>query len=199
MEHDLAGRDRMMPRDVDGRPTRPIDPPPGVSPRSGAVLLLLYPSAGKVYVPLTVRAGSLRHHSGEVSLPGGSFDAADGALQRTALREAWEELGIVPETVELVCELAPVWIPVSNFRIMPYLGVAHERPDFKPSPGEVATVIEAPIGELVDPANVASEVREIRGRQMHVPYFAIAGHKVWGATALILAQLVSRLEAAAAR
>ena len=183
-----------MPRDAEGRPARPADAPPEAAPRLGAVLLLLYPHAGDIYVPLTVRTASLRHHSGEVSLPGGGFEPRDGTLEQTALREAWEELGIAPDTVELAGELTPVWISVSNFRITPFVGFTSERPPLKPAPTEVAAVIEVPLSTIADPNIVHSETRELRGRLLHIPYFAIGDYKVWGATALILAQLVGRLE-----
>ena len=190
---DLAARERLMPHDQAGIAARPIDAPAGVTPRIGAVLVLLYPAAGDLHVPLTVRTAALRTQSGEISLPGGGFDREDGTLARTALREAWEELGIKPETVELVVDLTPVWIPVSNFRITPFVGLTFERPQFNPAPAEVAAVVEAPLNRLADPSIVRSELRELRGRMLHVPYFALDGHKVWGATALILAQLIGRL------
>jgi len=91
-EHALNARERLMPRDGQGRAARPLDAPPGVVPRVGAVLLLLYPHRGEPYLPLTVRTASLRNHSGEVSLPGGGFDAADGNVGYSAPRDtalAW--------------------------------------------------------------------------------------------------------------
>jgi 8-oxo-dGTP pyrophosphatase MutT (NUDIX family) len=192
-ERDLSARERLMPRDAQGRSTRPVDAPEGIIPRVGAVLVLLYPHRGDLHIPLTVRTASLRHHSGEVSLPGGGFDAADETLDRTALREASEELGIVSSDVEIVTSLTPVWIPVSHFRITPYVGIAAQRPRFTPAPAEVAMVIEAPLATLTDPRNIQSEVRELRGGMVQVPYFAVGDHHVWGATALVLAQLVGRL------
>jgi 8-oxo-dGTP pyrophosphatase MutT (NUDIX family) len=191
--HDLSARERLMPYDEAGAPARPVDAPPGVTPRIGAVLVLLYPAGSELFVPLTVRNVSLRTHSGEISLPGGSFDAADETLARTALREAWEEIGVEPLTVEIVTDLTPVWIPVSNFRITPIVGLTNARPQFMPAPAEVAAVVEAPLNRLADPSLVRSELRELRGRMVHVPYFALDEHKVWGATALILAQLIGRL------
>ncbi len=191
---DTAARERLMPRDPAGHPARSSAPPPGASPRLGAVLLLLYPVSGALHVPLTVRTGSLRHHSGEVSLPGGSFDPADDTLERTALREAWEELGVVPDAVEVVTDLTPVWISVSNFFITPFVGLMPERPALKPAPAEVAEVIEVLVRALANPEIVQSEIRNLRGTSLHIPYFAIAGYKVWGATALVLAQLVGRLQ-----
>jgi 8-oxo-dGTP pyrophosphatase MutT (NUDIX family) len=191
--HDVVAREQLMPRDRSGAATRPINPPPGASPRAGAVLVLLYPVEGEIHVPLTVRTASLRTHSGEISLPGGGYDAEDKTLSQTALREAWEELGVEPETVEIVTDLMPVWIPISNFRIMPFVGLTHERPIFRPAPAEVAAVVEAPLSRLADPACIQSELRELRGQMVHIPYFALDEHKVWGATALILAQLIGRL------
>ena len=192
-ERDMQARERLMPRDDEGRSTRRSVPPPGVTPRASAVLALLYPVDGELHVPLTVRTGSLRNHSGEVSLPGGRWDHADGALDRTALRETWEELGVAPEHVELVANLTPVWIPVSNFQITPFVGFAAVRPAFAPAHHEVAELIEAPLRLFLDPDAVHSEVRNLRGAPVRIPYFAVAGHKVWGATALVLAQLAGRL------
>ncbi len=194
-EHDLAARERLMPRDDAGQPARPTEAPPGVSPRPCSVLVLLYPHRDELYLPLTVRTASLRNHSGEVSFPGGSFDPADGTLEQTALREAWEELGVVPANVEIVAGLTPVWIPVSNFRITPYVGFASERPSFNPAPDEVAALLEVPLNTLADHRIVHSEIRTLRGRLLHIPFYAIGDYKVWGATALILAQLLSRLAA----
>ena len=198
-DRDLVARERLMPRDEDGAAARPIDPPPGVTPREGAVLLLVYPHADDLYVPLTVRPLSLRMHSGEVSLPGGRADPDDGALEQTALREAWEELGVVPDAVEIVAALTPVWIPVSNFHLSPYVGFTAGRPPFNPSPDEVAALIETPLSMLADPAIIHTELRDLRGRLLHVPYFLINGYKVWGATAMVLAQLVGRLTEETAR
>jgi 8-oxo-dGTP pyrophosphatase MutT (NUDIX family) len=135
----------------------------------------------------------LRNHSGEVSLPGGSFDPADGTMEQTALREAWEELGVPPERVDIVAALSPVWIPVSNFRITPFVGFMPERPPFKLAAGEVAALIETPLSALRRPDVLQGELREVRGRHLHVPYFAIDDYKVWGATALVLAEFVARV------
>ncbi len=187
-------RERLMPRWLDGSAARPIEPPPGApTPRQGAVLVVLYPHNGTLYLPLTVRTTALRNHSGEVSLPGGGYDATDGDLSRTALREAWEELAIPPETIQLWTSLTPIWIPVSDFQITPFVGSVAERPQFAPAPNEVAELIEAPLDAFLQPDDIQHEQRERRGQMMHIPYFAIGAHKVWGATALVLAELVGRL------
>ena len=192
--HALQAREQLMPRDDEGRSARPIEPPPDVVPRIGAVLVLLYPHLDEPHLPLTVRTASLRTHSGEVSLPGGGFDPADGVLEQTALREAWEELGVPPRDVEIVAMLSPVWIPVSNFRITPYVGLMSERPRFTLAMSEVAALIEVPLRAFTRSDVVRHEERELRGRRLHVPYFAIGDYKVWGATALVLAEFLARVQ-----
>lgn len=191
-------RERLMPRFVlpgnDGRIVRPNTPPlNGPPPRLGAVLALLYPHADEVYLPLTVRTAALRNHSGEISLPGGSYDPTDGDLRHTALREASEELAIPPEAVTIWTQLTPVWIPVSNFEITPFVGWAEQRPDFSSAPGEVAELIEVPLRLLLQPETIQREERMIRDQRMDIAFFAVGEHKVWGATAIVLAELVGKL------
>lgn len=187
-------RDRLMLHFVEGGAPRPIAPPAhGPTPRQGAVLILFYPHADDIFFPLTVRTAALRNHSGEVSLPGGGYDLEDGDLSRTALREAWEELAIRPESVELWTALTPVWIPVSNFQITPYVGWTTQQPSYTPAPDEVAEIIEVPLSTLLRPEIVQREIWERRGVTMDVPFFAIGTHKVWGATSLVLAEAVGKL------
>jgi 8-oxo-dGTP pyrophosphatase MutT (NUDIX family) len=187
-------REHLMPRWLDGTSSRPIAPPPDAPPsRSGAVLVLLYPHLDTIYLPLTVRTASLRDHSGEVSLPGGAWDDEDGDLAQTALREGWEELAIPPAAITIWTELTPVWIPVSNFQITPFVGWIDERPPFTPALDEVAELIEAPLPVLLQPDIIQHQTRERRGTLMHIPYFAIGKHVVWGATALVLAEVVGKL------
>ena len=87
----LASEELFVIRDLAGHALRPMEPLPGVTPREAAALLLLYPSAGELWLPLTVRSARLTTHRGEVSLPGGGADPGDGSSVQTALREAWEE------------------------------------------------------------------------------------------------------------
>ena len=187
-------RERLMLRFLDGGAARPVAPPPGApTPLAGAVLALLYPHNDEICLPLTARTAALRKHSGEVSLPGGRFDDEDRDLSQTALRESWEELAIPPAQVALWTSLTPVWIPVSNFQITPFVGWSELRPDFMPAASEVAELIEVPLRTLMQPEIIREEQWERSGAQMHVPFFAIGPYKVWGATALVLAELVGKL------
>lgn len=183
----------LLVRDPSGTVYRPLDPPPGITARPGAVLILLYPAGEDLRLPLTVRSDALPNHRGEVSLPGGGTDPHDAGPAATALRECHEELGIAPSAVEVWGELAPIYIAPSNFRITPVVGFCASEPELRINHGEVSAVISVTLRELLDPARVVTEQWQLRGRTMLVPFFDIAGHKVWGATALILSELVARI------
>ncbi|GIV98213.1 MAG: coenzyme A pyrophosphatase [Herpetosiphonaceae bacterium] len=189
---DDEARSRLMPRLLDGKPARPPGPPPGVVPRVGAVLALLYPHAGELMLPLTVRSELLTNHRGEVSLPGGAADPDDPDLSWTALRESQEELGIAPEAIELWGTLTPVYIRPSNFQITPYVGYIAEPPELRPHAREVAQVLELPLRHLLHPETVVVEEWVRQGTPMLVPFYLFQGFKIWGATAIILSQLAAR-------
>ncbi len=180
-------------RDLDGRSIRPLQPPPGTTPREAAVLLLLYPRAGELWLPLTVRSARLTTHRGEVSLPGGGSDPEDDGPIATALREAWEELGINSAHVEVLGTLSSFYIPPSNNRLTPVVGLSLSEPELCPDPDEVEAAFSVPLRLLLDPATICEEIWERREVAARVPFFALEGYKVWGATALLLSELVARL------
>lgn len=180
-------------RDLAGQVLRQMEPPPGATPRPAAVLLLLYPYLGELWLPLTVRSSRLPAHRGEVSLPGGATDPEDADAAATALRETHEELGIDPTSVTIWGRLSPFYIPPSNFQLSPVVGFSPAPPAITPSPYEVEQVFHVPLSRLLDPATVQVEEWTRRDIRMQVPFFALEGHKVWGATALLLSELVARI------
>ena len=165
--------------------------------RDAAALLLLYPHAGDWHLPLTVRGFDLRHHTGQVSLPGGRVDAGE-SIEAAALREAAEEVGVDPAAVRVVGQLTPIRIPISGFLLHPVIGIADARPEFRPDDWEVARLIEVPLESLRDTSiiQIAHRTREVDGRveDMEVPCFAIDGEQVWGATAMVLAEFLALLD-----
>ena len=153
------------------------------------VLVLLYPREGGLHLVLTRRTTKVIHHQSQISFPGGQMDAQESPVE-TALREGEEELDIRPAEVRVLGELTPLYIPPSNYCIYPIVAAAEKPPDFRPSPHEVAEVIEVPLGHLLDPKNIKREIWPLHGLDVTVPYYHFQGHKIWGATAMVLAELL---------
>ncbi|MDI7277425.1 MAG: CoA pyrophosphatase, partial [Anaerolineae bacterium] len=170
--------------------------PPPARYRDGAVLLLLYPREGALHLALTRRCDHLAAHAGQISLPGGLCEAEDPSLAAAALRETQEELGLAPQSLELLGQLTPVEIPVSGYRVHPWVAYSPAQPSFRPDPCEVAELLEVPLAQLLDPGTVGEEQRLIRGREVQVPFYRLGQHKVWGATAAVLAEFLALLRAA---
>ncbi len=172
----------------------PLKFPEGAA--NGAALLLVYPHDETLHLALTVRGSGLRNHTGQVSLPGGRVEEGE-TFEAAALREASEEIGVDPGTVELFGRLTPLHIPASGFLLHPIVGFTSMRPAFQRAEWEVARIIEAPVSLLADPSVIKREirVRMVKGQSIDVdvPYFDIDGEKVWGATAMVLAEFCAIL------
>jgi len=154
----------------------------------------MYPHEDAWHVPLTIRGSGLRHHTGQVSLPGGRLDHPGESIEDAALREAHEEIGVAPSSVELLGRLTPLPIAVSGHMLHPVIGVAARRPAFALAADEVERLIELPIARLLQPDVIAWEQRMRLSDAVDVPYFAIDGAQVWGATAMVLAEFIAVLE-----
>ena len=175
-----------------GRPSRSADRIPSDA-RLAAVLVLLYPHRGMLHLPLTVRHDRLPDHPGQVSLPGGAIEQSESS-QAAALREFHEELGADGHKIELLGRLSEVYVEVSNFAVQPWIGATADRPLLVPNPAEVQQVLEVPLAELVDPANLGCHQRRHEGEPYTAPHFSCQSHRVWGATCLILGELVTLLD-----
>jgi len=164
-------------------------PPPNV--RHAAGLLLVFPDdAGHSHLVLTVRAGSLGRHGGQVSLPGGVIEPGE-SYAHAALREAHEEIALDPALVTVAGALSPIDIPVSNFRLHPIVGLSDARPALAPADGEVAKILDVAIGDLAAPGALARSTRERDGVRIDVPVFRAGGEEIWGATAMVLAEFLT--------
>jgi 8-oxo-dGTP pyrophosphatase MutT (NUDIX family) len=166
--------------------------------RDGAALLLVYPHDDTVHIALTVRGSGLRNHTGQVSFPGGRVDDGE-TFEQAAVREANEEIGVDPRTLEILGRLTPLHIPVSRYILHPIVACTSMRPAFQRAEWEVARIIEAPVSVLGDPKTIKREIRTrvVSGQtvEVDVPFYDIDGEKVWGATAMVLAEFCAILAA----
>ncbi len=168
---------------------------PGVDPansRPAAGLLLLFPVDGEACLLLTVRASHLPSHAGQVSLPGGQVEPGE-TIEVAALREAHEEVGLDPAGVRVVGRLTPLHIPVSGFMLHPVVALAERRPDLQPAEREVERILEVSLDDLLDPARRLSRriLRDGDRGEVEVPYIDVRGAELWGATAMVLSELLS--------
>jgi 8-oxo-dGTP pyrophosphatase MutT (NUDIX family) len=163
---------------------------PGSDARIAAVLILLYPANGSVHTVLMQRPDYDGVHGGQISFPGGKQEPADENIIKTALREAYEETGADPAKVNIIGTLTPLFIPVSNMMVTPVMGWIDATPSFNHRPEEVVFLIDADLTRLLDPALVKTKPFEIRGEMIEVKYFDYEGHTIWGATAMILHELL---------
>ena len=163
--------------------------------RKGAVLILLYPHQDKINTVLTLRPSYDGVHSGQVSFPGGKLEPEDESLAAAALREAEEEVGLDRNEIKLIGNLSNLYIPPSNFLVSPFVGIMDKKPLLKKDDREVEKIIEVPITYFLD--------ESIKGRKMitprefvsfETPYYDVEGHTVWGATAMMLSEMMELIK-----
>ena len=164
--------------------------PAGPSAKPAAVVALFYPAHGQWHLPLILRPASMSDHAGQISLPGGGEEPGEAA-QTCALRELHEELGVDPSRVEILGSLPSIYVYASNFLVRPFVALTRERPPFCPDSREVAELLEVPVRNLMDERNYTTQTI-VRGRlSFRAPCIAFQGRHIWGATALILGQLLN--------
>jgi 8-oxo-dGTP pyrophosphatase MutT (NUDIX family) len=156
-----------------------------------AVLILLYPVDGIVHTVFIQRSEYNGVHGGQISFPGGKKESSDSDLKQTAIREASEETGLNPSDVKIIGALTPLYIPVSNIVVTPFVGWSEEKPSFTPETSEVVFIIEADISSFLDNSIIKIKPFEIRGEMIDIKYFDYKGNVIWGATAMILHELLT--------
>jgi 8-oxo-dGTP pyrophosphatase MutT (NUDIX family) len=182
---DLEGRLR---RALDERPVREGALPPG---RAAAVLLMLFEREGEPWLVFTKRTEHVQHHKGEISFPGGARDDEDDDIERTAVRETVEELGIDEVDISVVGRLDEIPTFVTGYNVMPFVAVVPEQHSYRPSDAEIEEVIELPVDELARVGRRDVIVR--RGFPIETNVFETRGHYIWGLTGAILRQFLDEV------
>ncbi|HEY1064933.1 MAG TPA: CoA pyrophosphatase [Pirellulales bacterium] len=153
--------------------------------RRAAVVVLFFPDDGW-RVPLIQRPQHLSHHPGQVGLPGGRLEPGETSWE-AARRELWEELGV--EAIEPLGALSPIAVTASNHLVEPFVAVVNERPTWTPSVGEVDRILELRASDLLDATVRGHHTRSLDGQNVRTPHWLCDGTRIWGATAMILAEL----------
>ncbi|MFK7807796.1 MAG: CoA pyrophosphatase [Saprospiraceae bacterium] len=168
--------------------------------RKAAVLGMLYPKREEWHIALIERQSSHPDdkHGGQISFPGGMHEMSDPSLQYTALRETFEEIGVPVDDINPLGPLTPMYIPVSNFQVYPFLGHLEELPLFQPQPSEVRSILEVPIHQFSNPEILKTKDIKVSERMTlkNVPYYDIQGHTLWGATAMMIREMLEVMEIA---
>lgn len=164
----------------------------GTAVRRPAAVLIGFREGVQPRLILTVRTAQLQAHAGQVAFPGGRSDPDDGDALTTALRESEEEIGLDRALVTPLGYL-DCFETISNFCITPVVARVAADAQLYPSPDEVAEVFEVPLAFLLEPANLRRYTMEFRGHQRPMVEFVHGGHRIWGATAAILLNLLERM------
>ncbi|HSF53640.1 MAG TPA: CoA pyrophosphatase [Algoriphagus sp.] len=183
---------KMSPQPVDMRRFEAVLPE---NHRRSGVLILFYPDEKGSIFPLIKRPEYPGFHSGQIAFPGGKMELGDENIIQTALREAEEEVGIDRREVQVLGNLSDLYIPTSNFLVSPVIGFLERRPDLVPEEKEVSRIIQTELQFLLKPEVRKQKVLEFGPTlKLDAPYFEIDGEVVWGATAMILSELIQILD-----
>ena len=159
-------------------------------PKTAAVMMLFYPKNGRTHLVLIVRNSYKGVHSAQIAFPGGKFESKDQNFENTALRETQEEIGIAPESIEIIMPFTHLYIPPSNFMVYPFLGICRHEVVFIPDAIEVANIIELPLSDFLSDAIIVNiKMTTSYANDILIPAFKINEHIVWGATAMMLSEL----------
>lgn len=165
---------------------------PDISSGTGhpsSVLIPLFPDENEeVNVVLTLRTDSIRH-AGQISFPGGRSDPGEPLIE-TALRESEEEISLDRKSVEIVGSLTPLYLYRTDNRINPFVGLVDKKPELKRNPDEVEEIITVPLKRLYTGQDFRREEKHFEHNSFDVPYWDIHKVPLWGATAMILSELL---------
>jgi 8-oxo-dGTP pyrophosphatase MutT (NUDIX family) len=165
-------------------------------PRKSAVLILLFPDNGKLKTVFIKRSEYEGVHSGQISFPGGKYEQSDKTFEDTALRETNEEIGVAQDNIEIIGQLSDFYIPPSNFLVKVFVGYSNHKPQYIPDKKEVQSVVEVNIEELYDSRIITEKefYSNFLKLKINAPAYSINGVEIWGATAMIVSELLDVLK-----
>jgi len=159
--------------------------------RDSAVLILLWLEENQIFTVFILRPEYEGIHSNQIGFPGGKYEKSDVDFVATALREAQEEVGIIPESITILGQLTPLFIHPSRFMVYPIVGFTKTSPTFILDPVEIKKVIPCNIFDFLKPARKVIQDIDVRGNIISgIPCFKIEENLIWGATAMIFNELL---------
>ncbi len=162
--------------------------------KQSSILLLLFPEGEKIFTCLTRRPPTMTFHPGQISFPGGKVEKEDLSAEMTALREAREEIGIDTSTIRILGKLSDLYLEVSGFSIQPFLAWADQKPDFLVNSGEVEELILFPLSDFVTNETISETELDTFTGPLRIKYYPFNGEIIWGATAMILSEMIEILK-----
>ena len=186
----LPGRDAQYIMAPSYRPDMDTDDVLKLNPKIGGVLLLLNPKQDGLYVVFTLRRKYLGTHSGQMSFAGGKREDDDVDIIYTALREAHEEIGVLPNQVNVLGTLTELYIPPSHFLVYPTVGVLKENVTYQKQEAEVEEIIEIPLSFFLNKDSKGKAFITLVDKEVEVPAYNFDGFVIWGATAIMMSEFI---------
>lgn len=159
--------------------------------KKAGVLALIYPKDDQLHLAFIVRSSRDKRdkHAGQIGFPGGQYEPIDTDMKATAIRETYEEIGVVPDDIKIISPLTELYVFASNFLVSPYLGYIHYKPKFELQPSEVEELLEVPLSMFNDDIKETKNFNVRGGEIKDVPFYNLGGHTLWGATAMIMSEI----------
>lgn len=170
---------------------RVLNPTNEQKPRPSAVLIMLYPKNSDTHIVMIKRAEYDGVHSGQIAFPGGKKDKNDKDLLDTALRETFEEIGVRRNDLDIIGKLSPLFIPVSNMCVHPWIGFYKDRPVFVKQDKEVQQVLSIPLIKLLEEEAITQSIFSGQKYEVEAPCYHVDGLRIWGASAMILSEFLA--------
>ncbi len=168
-------------------------PPPSTDAVAPAAVLVPVRCGDVARVIVVARSEHLAEHAGEIGFPGGKPEPGDASLEAAALREAEEEVGIRAEQLELLGPLTPVPVVTGRYLIHPYVGVLSRDAAVEATSSEVAAVLSVPLDDYLSGKRVEAVMTKWRGRDFPLPHFRLGERVLYGASAVVFAELLVRV------